>query len=324
MKKTGDIVAVNFTEEIRARVEKFMEDNSLTLDALALRTGTNASAISRYLTGNPTGDVAKLEKNLSDYLSKESRRKEWNDIYFETKCVKTCHVAFDIIWDSGDIGLVHGAAGLGKSTACNEYAKQHPTALFFTVIQGRGNDYDLVKELWSLLPTARAADDRRLRRAEYVLKKMRGSGRLLIIDNAQRLSMSGLRWLNDFNDVTACPIALVGNDEVLTKIKNSSQMSSRVGFKQDIGKMIADDDGSQKWLHAAADEMVKSMWPEAASEIKYLARDAADRPGHLRTLKKQLRIAIRLASAASWGGTRSRAFAEARSLIGSTDNVKED
>lgn len=313
-----------YDERIRQRLEAFVEDNSLTLEALALRAGTNASAISRYLTGEPTGDVAKLERKIEDYLAKESRKRTWKSVYFDTLGVETCRLAFDIIWESGDIGLVHGVAGLGKSTACECYAKAHPTTIFFTVLQGRGNDYDVVKEMAAHLPAARAEEDKRLRRAEWVLKKMKGSGRLVIIDNAQRLSLSGLRWINDFNDVTGCPVAFVGNDEVLLKIKNSSQMSSRIGFKQDIGDMISADPKAGKWLHDAADRMVHAMWPEAERDVRYLAREAADRPGHLRTLNKQLRIAIRLSESAAWTGTRAAAFVNARALIGASENVKED
>jgi len=130
--------------------------------------------------------------------------------------------------------------------------------------------------------------------------------------------MSGLRWLFDFHDATGVSIALVGNPEVLDRLSGNDQMSSRIGFKQDIAEML----GKGAWLDLAADRMVSSMWPKAAQDIGLLARETARKQGHLRTLNKQLRIAIRLCETDEYSGKYAKAFVSARHLIGA-DNTED-
>ena len=263
----SELTAKGFNAELRDRLEEFKNEDGLTLGSIARQVGTNEAAISRYLDGHPLGDVAKLEARVSDFLAGAARRRAWDDMFFETKAVEMCNLAFDLIRESGDVGLVHGPAGIGKSTTCRQYAKTHPTAVFFTAMQGQGAEWNVVRMIASALPPPRSDEDRRLKKADWVMKKLRGSRRLVIIDNARRVSVGGLRWLMDFNDATACPVALVGNPEVLDKIKRSDQMSSRVGFKQDVADMMKMDGA---WIDAAADRMVAAMWPEAGAEIRSL------------------------------------------------------
>jgi len=121
----------------------------------------------------------------------------------------------------------------------------------------------------------------------------------------------------DFNDATGCPVALVGNPEVLEKVKVNDQMSSRIGYKQSLADAMKIDG---PWLDAAADAMVAAMWPEAAAELRTPARDAARSRGYLRTLNKQLRIALRLAEKPRFAGRYGLAFATARPLIGTEED----
>ena len=260
--------------------------------------------------------MAKLEARVLDFLEAFARRRSWDELCFDTEAVAMCEGAFDLIRESGDIGLVHGPAGIGKSTTCRRYARTHSTAIFFTVMQGAGQDYNIVRAICAALPAPRSAEDKRLKRAEWIFKKLSGSRRLVIIDNAQRIGIAGLRWLMDFNDATGCPVALVGNPEVLEKVKVNDQMASRIGYKQSLADAMKIDG---PWLDAAADAMVAAMWPEAAAELRTPARDAARSKGYLRTLNKQLRIALRLAEKPRFAGRYGLAFATARPLIGADE-----
>ena len=150
------------------------------------------------------------------------------------------------------------------------------------------------------------------RRVGVTQSKLAGSERLVIIDNAQRIDISGLRWLMDFHDATGVSFALVGNPEVLVKLRGKDQLYSRIGVKADISESL----GDAAWMDRAADDMVAAMWPGAAADIGLLARETARKPGHLRTLNKQLKIAIRLCETDAYRGKHARAFVESRHLIG--------
>jgi DNA transposition AAA+ family ATPase len=299
------------TAAIRDRLAAFQARESMTLKQLGARVGRSESYISRYLSGSPVGDVEKFERAVRDRLDSEERRRTWGEIYFETEAIRTCFMVFDLIRESSDIGLVTSPAGIGKTTACRRYAAEHSTVLFFSGEEGNGSSWGVMKALCGGLDM-RKFDGRQQRRSEFLRDKLAGSQRLIIVDNAQRLNMSGLRWLFDFHDATGVSVALVGNPEVLTRLTGNDQMTSRIGFKQDVTRMSA----SKDWIDQAADAMVEAMWPDAAGEIRLLARESARKAGVLRTLNKQLRIAIRLCETDAYAGKFGKAFVEARHLIG--------
>ena len=163
-KQDGE-VAKTYNARLRARLAEFKDAEGLKLGALARQIGTNEAAVSRYLDGHPLGDVAKLEARVLDFLEAFARRRSWDELCFDTEAVAMCEGAFDLIRESGDIGLVHGPAGIGKSTTCRRYARTHSTAIFFTVMQGAGQDYNIVRAICAALPAPRSAEDKRLKRA---------------------------------------------------------------------------------------------------------------------------------------------------------------
>jgi len=152
-----------------------------------------------------------------------------------------------------------------------------------------------------------------LTRGEFVMERLKNSGRLIIVDNAQRATLSGLRWLLDLHDYAGVPVALIGNPDVLARLDGSDQLSSRIGLRKDIGTACDD------WIDAAADALLAAMWPKAPEEVKLLARETARGTGHLRRLVKQLRITIKLCESPAWSGKAAKAFIEARALVGAVE-----
>jgi type II secretory pathway predicted ATPase ExeA len=69
---------------------------------------------------------------------------------------------------------------------------------------------------------------------DHLVSKLTDSQRLLIIDNAHRLTESARRWLADFWEETRLPIALVGNPEIEQQWQRNDQHGSRVGLHRDI------------------------------------------------------------------------------------------
>ena len=298
------------SQEIRDALAAFQEENGYTLRQVGARIGRSEAYVSRYLNGKAEGDVAAFERAVEDMLRNDRRKRSWGDVYFGTAAVDTCHAVFDIIREASDIGLVHGAAGIGKTTACRKYAEENSTVIFFTCTEGNGRIGGIVSGIASGIDM-RKWNPNAVKKAQFVTEKLNGSGRLIIIDNAQRVTLGGLRFLFDLHDGTGVSVALVGNPEVLDRISGNDQMTSRIGLKQDVGAMTG-----ARWLDKAADSMVAAMWPEAAADIRQLAREGARKQGHLRTLNKQLKIAIRLCESPDYAGNCAKAFVAARHMIG--------
>jgi DNA transposition AAA+ family ATPase len=65
--------------------------------------------------------------------------------------------------------------------------------------------------------------------ALWMEQVLRGTERLIVVDNANRLHFHSFQWLMDFHDATLVPIAFVGNPEVLDILRRSDQLFSRIG-----------------------------------------------------------------------------------------------
>lgn len=112
---------------------------------------------------------------------------------------------------------------------------------------------------------------------------MRGSGRIIVIDNAQRLARSAREWLFDWQDATGCSIALVGNPEIVQILRKNDQQFSRVPFMVEV--TLGDT------LPEVAREMIRQLWPEALEEILEEATVFAAKKGQLRKLSACVRVA---------------------------------
>jgi DNA transposition AAA+ family ATPase len=302
------------TTEIRDRLESFMAAGGLTLKQLGRKLGYSESMVSRYFSDDPAGDIPAFESAVADMLAADNRKQQWDEIYFRTRAIDECMLMFDLIRAARDIGIISSESGIGKTVACHRYAAANSTALMISATEWASNRFGVQRLLWDQLDT-RKHDPSAESKAEHIIRRLSNSDRLIIIDNAQRVQISGLRWLLDFADVTHCPVALVGNPaQILDRLRSDPALSSRIGIRTEISTDPKDKEASA-WLVDAADEMVKAMWPDSFSEIRTLAREAARQPGHLRRLNKQLRIAIRMSESPSWGKTRAAAFAYSRTLL---------
>lgn len=314
---SGDSVQGAFDAVTQGALRDFQEQHALTLRQIGQRLGKNEGFVSKYLNGVGEGDIAAFESRVMDMLARESRKRTWAAVYFPTDAVEACCTAFDLVREASDIGLLTGPAGIGKSVAVQQYLSEHRTVIGFTATEGNGTQYDVQRGIASCLDM-RKFNSRQARIGDYLRDKLSGSERLVIIDNAQRIFLSGLRWIMDFHDATGVSFCLVGNPEVMDRLAGRDQLVSRIGIKQDISDAL----GKRDWTDHAADAMVSAMWPKAASDISILARESARKPGHLRTLNKQLKIAIRLCETPAYKNKFARAFVTSRHLIGA--DTEED
>jgi DNA transposition AAA+ family ATPase len=155
------------------------------------------------------------------------------------------------------------------------------------------------------------------RRADWLVERLRGSNRLIVIDNAHRMTRSALAWIFDFSDPveaggTGCPVALVGNPELLEKIAAKDQQFSRVGVLRPLKLTGA---------RALADAMLQRLCPAHAGALLDLAERVVTERGHLRALKKHLLLMPEFLGAA--GGDPRKAFLMAHTQVVSNYKLED-
>ena len=218
--KTVDAALMKRFQEYRDAGEDGTGAKPWTMRELARQLGATDGPVSKYLGGVPEGDVDSMERRIEDVLRNSHKRRAAGDSNLvDTIVTRQVEGVFESIRRSGDVGLVHSPAGLGKSCACRLYAARYPSSIMVTVTQWSGATGGLVNAVWDSFDTRKWKGN--VSRASFITERLTGSRRLLIIDNAQRLSVGGLKYLFDLYDATGISIALVGNPEVLDVIKRN-------------------------------------------------------------------------------------------------------
>lgn len=250
-----------------------LTDSSRDLKALAARMGSSDTYLFRYLKGDFRGDLAKFEARLQAFLSGEQvERVEANrEIIAEDFIIAGMRAFLRQVKAHGFIGIGHGPAGRGKTYASKLYAAQNSTTcIYLHVAAWRAGRHQLAHAIARAMQLQRTSKGQSI--DEALVAKLTGSDRLVIIDNAHKLTESARRWLADFWDETGLPIALIGNPEIEGQWARNDQHGSRVGLHRDVTLDLVRKDRST--AKATASHLLRLHLPEAA-EAPDVVADAA-------------------------------------------------
>ncbi|MFH0935183.1 MAG: AAA family ATPase [Pseudomonadota bacterium] len=274
-------------EQVRAELGAMMEQQKVSLNAISKAVGISTSAISQWLAGKYAGDSAKVAEAISQFLQRSRERKQQpkRSIGFITtsavrkywEAAKLCHL-------DGEIGIVSGDAGLGKTEAASEYARRNSDVILIEVDLGYTARV-LFRELHRKLGGDGNGGISDLK--DDVIKKLRKSGRLIIVDEAEHLPYRALELLRRLNDKAGVGLLLAGMPRLINNLRGKkgeyAQLYSRVGVHVRLLPLTQHD----------ADEIVKSLLPDASAAVCKAYYEAST--GNTRVLAKLLMRSLRVA-----------------------------
>lgn len=278
--------------------------DGLSNNKLSQQLGYSPSVLSQYLSGTYPGDVAKLERRVVDWLRSRERLMRGGVRLIETDATRTVASALEIIRRTNDVGLIHGKAGVGKTSGVSIYASENPTCLVITLSNWARSDRQIEGLIFALLETR--AWPGNTPRGEFLVDRLRGSNRLLIVDNAHKATARGIEFLFDLHDETRVPIALVGNPEVLRHVENNDQRFSRIGLKQPVVLTKS----SPLIRH-----LIAQTAPAMAGHVEALCEQVVERRGCARAVQKQLQLAAQIHEGAGQSLSAAQAFAAAHKRL---------
>ncbi len=272
--------AREYNAAVHARLIAHLAEENKSVADVAREIGVAASAVSKYKTGKPEGNVQRMESLLEDLFKNTARRKLIQIKPGRTSVAVAIQGAFMQILRTGDVGLIHGNAGVGKTMGIHYCLPSNPTAVFTTASKWHRDYLGLVQLLWDSVETRTWRNNQK--KADFLVEKFRGSNRLWIVDNAHRITPGGFDFLFDFHDATGVPVALVGNPGVLEVIRRNDQHFSRIGI---IKEVVLENPAEDSVI------ITSQLAPEFNGSIAAMAEEIASEQGHLRTLKKTTLLA---------------------------------
>lgn len=224
-------------EEAVKIVLNYKEETGKTQTAIAKELDISPGALSAFLGGTYKAPHM-ITPKVADLITVQEKRKvaPKEPGYVETGISKIVINAITYCHLQGKIAVVYGDAGVGKTMAIREYLRGNGLAIGITI----SPSYASITGVNELIADQLGVRERVARKIyAEIINKLKDSGRVLIIDEAQHLTVRTLNHLRCISDESGVGIALIGNDEVYSKMKGSgradfAQLFSRIGMRKHV------------------------------------------------------------------------------------------
>lgn len=283
--------------ELREQLRTMLSTNKkLSQASIAKEAGISAATINQWLNGKYAGDNEAIETKIRIWIEADQARRAAGDAMPSTPDFVATPTATRVLGAlgyaqmAGDITVTYGGAGLGKTTACKYYGESSPNVWIATMDPSTSGVVTCLQEICDAMGLDTGGGARAM--TKRIIKRVKDTHGLLIIDEAQHLSVAALDQIRSIHDATGVGVALVGNEGVFARMaggRNAQQLDrlySRVGKRLKLTQSTEAD----------ILEIIKAWGindPKCHTTLIGIAR----RPGALRVLNKTLRLASMHAAA---------------------------
>jgi len=286
---TGEFV---LDESVRGGLDRYIEQNDWTHGRMAQRLGFSATRVTKYLNldnpdNRPEPDAKRVQQAAKQFLRHVGRLAQVNEALFANSVSKAVASTLTLIRRSGDVGLIHSAGGRGKTSGALLYCRDNPNTLFITVKQWAAGSHACGRALFEEYSASSTEDyPNNLSRSDWLESQLRGAERLVIVDDAELMDITGVKYFMSLNDATGVPIALIGNTQVIDKIVRNDpagKLISRIGIVKEVSMGNDEEDTARK--------LILQFAPASGEELVSAAADVVVTGGYCRRLRKQLTLA---------------------------------
>lgn len=234
---------------LQQRLIDFKAKSGLNQSQIARGIGCAPAAVSMYLSGTygeRNGNYQTLEPKIEAFLAMQESKAKREELEIGFVSTKTTRRIAEVMRDAhegGEVAVIYGQAGLGKTQAVKHYCEQNPAAV---LIEANPSFTALV--LMRKLATAcKLMNTGSLNDLfEAVADRLRDSGRLIVVDEAENLPLRALEILRRLHDETGCGLVMSGMPRLVANLRGKHgelvQLYSRVSVALPLGDSLPDDE----------------------------------------------------------------------------------
>lgn len=285
-----------------------------TCNSLARVAGRSGGGVSAVLAGKyAASPTAMLTRLLAHVDRMDAPPPTGRPGYVETSVHRAVWAACKRARTYANFAVVSAYVGTGKTHALREYRRQHPDTVLIEATPGMTASVlldALVEESGAVVRTAgRYTGGSLAERMRAVIRTLRGSDRLLILDEADTTTAATLEHLRRIRDVAEVGVVLAGTERLRPMLQDPrgrfGQISSRVGFWPPVIKSVTADDAAALATAALEQDGIEpdeavldALWQACAGSARVLCegvipgvRDYGLAAGHALTPELVFRVA---------------------------------
>ena len=266
LEKTAEMPqkTVKYDDDLHKKVSAYLKSGAIDQSKLAKAINRSATAISQYLKQTYPGNVENIEAELRKFMTLARGLEKHKRIKLNFAQTSVAYNIFDtakMCQYNGEIGVCYGSSGLGKTTAVKQLFKEcsgvilvdpnensTPRAVLKQIADGiKLGFYDPMPEDF----------------IANIVKKLKDSGYIIIVDEAENLKPEVFTTLRKIHDrcENTCGLLFVGTERLhynLTRLQGEyNYVINRVGFKVQLNALEMKD----------IEILVKQIYPTATDEI---------------------------------------------------------
>lgn len=235
--------------DLKQELERLMKLKNWSQNKVATMLPYSNGYLSRYMSGNfTTGNIEKFEKVLQEFIDREIDKIETKSAvipFVETANTKVFNEIAALCLKDCEIGVCCGEPGAGKSRSAKQFVEKHPGTILLEVDLGYTTKI-VFREIHKKLGLSGEGGIHDM--LEDIIKELKGSERLIIIDEAEHLPYRALELIRRIWDKTLSEsyqgtvgILLVGLPRLKENLKGRTneyaQLFQRVGWYRKLKKM---------------------------------------------------------------------------------------
>lgn len=276
------------------QVSAIISEFALTQGKVSKEAGISPAALNQWLQGKYKGDNSEVESKLEKWLAARERRAVVGETlptrgaYIATPAGERIKGVLSYTQAAADLSVIYGGAGVGKTRAIKSYSASAPNVWVATMrpdTAGVASCLEEISEAVGMKMPGRAA-----RQSRDLSAKMEGTGGLLVIDEAQHLSLSAIEAVRSIYDKAEIGLVLCGNESVYARLTGGSRAATFAQLFSRIGKRLRLSQPSKADVAALADAYGVTGKDERQALI-----EISQRPGALRAVVKTLNFAALMA-----------------------------
>jgi hypothetical protein len=304
-----------FLRRAREGLIAYLEQTGRSQADVAKAMGLSAGTISLFLRDGYQASGVNPAKRIVAFLDLEARRgiAPQDAMWVQTQAAKDVLTVLAQCHELRDFGMIYGAAGIGKTRAAERYQKLHPDCILLRCTESIRQRRPFLRALAMIenvkAPTSGAMDAL----FEGVKSRLKNSGRLLIVDEAQKLDFRTVELIRDLYDLTGIGVVLMGDELIYQMLQMGrtraqyERLASRIGIRRCL------QPGPEKCdVEAIARQYIEGPDEEC---IAYLTAKALGVGGY-RAVVKHCRLAFRAAAADGGRGVTREDLEAASELLG--------
>lgn len=282
-------------DALRQRVRDYSAANGTSLRSIGLLCGvTGESTFTAWVSSKYKGNNEGIDEKVRIWLRSEEQLSHQRLILpAEVKFAATpTAIKFINVLEYAqampDIVVISGGAGVGKTKAVKRYQETRPNVWVLTAepsLSSHSKMMEYLREVLSIPVTAKHQISR------AVAAKLLDTQGLVVVDEAQHLTPKCIDQLRSVFDRAGVGLALVGNEEVWSRIDGGGRKTEYAQLYSRVGMRVTVTRPSMKDIDVLLDAAEIS-----GTKQRSVLRTIGQKPGALRGMMKTLRTA-RLAAA---------------------------